>query len=289
MNRSEAMEVLIAEKRARLARPPRKERWRFVQSLAGGWAHRRTFRHLETFCLFIGYPRSGHTLIGSLLDAHPQAIIADELDALRFVQAGFDRRQVFYLIMRNARNFAADGRERTGYVYAVPRQWQGRCENLRVVGDKFGGVTEMRLQLYPQLLESLGERLQLAIKFVHVVRNPYDIISTLHLRQQQTLESAVARFFILCEAVAYIKSRMPGQVLDVRHEEFLSDPKSMLARLCAFVDIEASEEYLEACASIVFRSPHQSRKDIVWPEDLVGRIAEAMTQFAFLDGYSFGS
>ena len=63
----------------------------------------------------------------------------------------------------------------------------------------------------------------------------------------------------------------------------------MLARLCAFVDIEASEEYLEACASIVFRSPHQSRKDIVWPEDLVGRIAEAMTQFAFLDGYSFGS
>ena len=289
MNHNVATEELIAQKRARLARPPRKEHWRFVQSLVGGWGHWRTFRNLETFCSFIGYPRSGHTLIGSLLDAHPQVAIADELDALRFIQAGFGRRQVFYLMMRNARNFAADGRERTGYVYQVPRQWQGRCENLRVIGDKFGGVTEMRLRFYPELLESLAGRLQLKIKFVHVVRNPYDIISTLHLRQDHTLEGAAARFFVLCEAVAWIKNKMPEQVIDVRHEDFLREPKSMLARLCAFVDIDASEEYLDACSSIVFRSPHQSRKDIAWPDDLLGAIAEDMKQFDFLDGYSFDS
>ena len=41
--------------------------------------------------MFIGYPRSGHSLIGSLLDVHPNAIVAHELDALKFVGAGFGK------------------------------------------------------------------------------------------------------------------------------------------------------------------------------------------------------
>jgi hypothetical protein len=34
---------------------------------------------LRAFCLFIGYPRSGHRLIGALLDAHPDVAIAHEI------------------------------------------------------------------------------------------------------------------------------------------------------------------------------------------------------------------
>jgi hypothetical protein len=39
--------------------------------------------------MFIGYLRSGHSLIASLLDAHPNAIATHELDALKFVGARF--------------------------------------------------------------------------------------------------------------------------------------------------------------------------------------------------------
>ena len=134
--RDKTADELAKERRIRLSRPPRQKIRRFIQSLAGGFAHRAAFRDLETFCTFIGYPRSGHTLIGSLLDAHPQAMIADELDALRYNQAGFSRRQIFYLLLRNSRISAAGGRERTGYHYRVPGQWQGRFEKLRVIGDK---------------------------------------------------------------------------------------------------------------------------------------------------------
>ncbi|MBV6654043.1 MAG: hypothetical protein KI786_09830, partial [Mameliella sp.] len=31
---------------------------------------------------FIGYPRSGHSILGALLDAHPQVALSHELDAL---------------------------------------------------------------------------------------------------------------------------------------------------------------------------------------------------------------
>ena len=33
---------------------------------------------VDTFLMFIGYPRSSHSLVGSLLDAHPQIIISNE-------------------------------------------------------------------------------------------------------------------------------------------------------------------------------------------------------------------
>ncbi len=49
---------------------------------------------LERFCFFIGYARSGHTLVATLLNAHRQVMIAHELDAIRFVRHGFRRAQL---------------------------------------------------------------------------------------------------------------------------------------------------------------------------------------------------
>ena len=38
---------------------------------------------LDSFCLFCGYRRSGHSAIGSVIDAHPDALISHELKALK--------------------------------------------------------------------------------------------------------------------------------------------------------------------------------------------------------------
>jgi hypothetical protein len=39
---------------------------------------------IEAFALFIGYPGSGHTLLGMLLNAHREAVIVHELKVLRY-------------------------------------------------------------------------------------------------------------------------------------------------------------------------------------------------------------
>ena len=44
--------------------------------------HRDDFAAVRTFLLFVGHPRSGHSLVGSLLDAHPDVVVSHELDAL---------------------------------------------------------------------------------------------------------------------------------------------------------------------------------------------------------------
>jgi hypothetical protein len=37
--------------------------------------------------LFVGYSRSGHSLVGALLDAHPEIPVAYEANALKLVRS----------------------------------------------------------------------------------------------------------------------------------------------------------------------------------------------------------
>ena len=282
------MNGLTELRRARLLKAPRKKTRLALLSMYGGFAHKRSFRDVETFCIFIGYRRSGHTLIASLLDAHPNAIFADELNALRFVEAGFNKSQLLYLLWRNSRKSAAAGRERTGYSYQVPDQWQGRFKKLQVIGDKMGGDAALRLKSHPSLLESLQQLLQLKTKFIHVMRNPYDIISTDSLRRRVPLQRSIDDFFQLCGAVAYVKSRvMPSKVYDIRHEEFIADPTPKLQTICDFLCLNRDNGYYEACASIVFNSPHRSRHEILWPDNLIEATHKKLKEFDFFSGYTF--
>src|SRR5919108_3530136 len=68
--------------------------WRFATSLVGAARLRSVFRDVQVYCLFVGHGRSGHSIVGSLIDAHPEAVVSDELDAARYIARGFLRDQV---------------------------------------------------------------------------------------------------------------------------------------------------------------------------------------------------
>ena len=98
---------------------------------------------VETFVLFIGYPRSSHSLVGAILDAHPEIIIPHEynlvgkwkslskvaapnkyslfheLHSLSMSQAQFG--------IRASKNDVRLTGEYT-YTYHVPGLWQGRYQ-----------------------------------------------------------------------------------------------------------------------------------------------------------------
>jgi len=107
----------------------------------GGWRHRSDFQRVRKFCLFVGHPRSGHSLIGSLLDAHPQIVIAHELHALESIRTGASKPQLFYQILERSRWFSRRGGEWDVYKYDVPSQHKGEFTTLRVIGDKKGGAS----------------------------------------------------------------------------------------------------------------------------------------------------
>lgn len=268
--------------------PRMTEQWR-AELAREAAKHHGDFAGVETYCMFIGYPRSGHSLIGSLLDAHPDMIIAHELDALKYVDAGLSREELFYLLLDNSRRFTEQGRVWEEYSYQVKDQWQGRFRALRVIGDKKGGLSSVRLRRNPTLLDDLRRRMGTRLAFIHVVRNPFDNISTsLRKKDAPTLEGAIGMYFSMAQAVSRVKQQTaPEDFFEVRHETFLEDPAGRLRELCRFLGRDAPEDYVRDCAAIVKTSPHKSRHDAPWTPQLIELVRREMKHFPFLDGYSY--
>jgi hypothetical protein len=262
----------------------------YTKSYFGNRPYRELFAGIKTYCMFLGYPRSGHSLVGSLLDAHPNVIIAHELDVLKYVHAGFTKVQIFYLLLENSRKLAARGRGYSGYSYEVKNQWQGRFSELRVIGDKKGGRSSTRLHSNPGLLDALYETIGLKTKFVHVIRNPFDSIATMTLRNTRnyTLENRAENFFSRAATVAAAKKQIePADILDIRHESLIENPKRCLTDLCRLLDVEPLPDYLEDCARIIFKAPQKSRHKVAWSADLIRRVEDLMRRYPFFDGYSY--
>jgi sulfotransferase family protein len=257
-------------------------------TLAASMERRHLFDDLECFCLFVGSGRSGHSLVGSLLDAHPEVIIAHQLNVLHLVHGEFNRWQIFHLLLANSEHYAEHERKETGYVYTVPNQWQGRFHDLRVIGDKSGAASENKLSRNPWLFERLRERVELPVKLIHSIRNPWDNISTVSKRVGMDLPAAVDRYFGRCDTVANLLERVPASdVLHVRHEELVADPTSALRALCSFVGVDVSGDYLGDAAGIVRAEAHKSRHKAPWTPELIADVKRRCERYPFLEGYSY--
>jgi hypothetical protein len=250
---------------------------------------RDEFQHVDTFCLFIGHQRAGGSLVGSLLSAHPNVVIGNELDVLRFVRAGFSREQIYALILANDRAFDRAGRLWTGYQYQVPYQWQGSYDRLQVIGDRRAGMTAFRLAKQPSLLDRLRERVGVRLRVVHVIRNPYDNIGTISMRVGIPLEQAADRYFNVCRIVEHMAAALepPDELERVRHEDLVARPAETLVALCRFLGIEASHDYIDACAALVHSEPHRTRHQVSWKPDLLRSVEARVDTIGFLEGYGF--
>lgn len=260
-----------------------------IQSPALIARHKKHFGSIGCYCMFVGYPRSGHTLVGSLLDAHPNAILALELDALRYVKFGFSRDQIFSLIIANSMRYAGEGRTWTGYDYSVPGQWQGRFDQLMVIGDKKGGKSARRLWARPGLLDALASRVAMPLKIIHVARNPLDNIATMVKRgDAPDVDTAITDYFRMADAVVYVSSRKDiCSTFDVWSEEFIRRPGEHLRALCNFLGLPPHEDYVKSCSDIVFPEPRQSRQNITFSPEQTNAIMTRSATYPHLRKYSY--
>jgi hypothetical protein len=246
------------------------------------------FAAVARYCMFIGYPRSGHSVVGSLLDAHPDMIVAHELNALKFIEAGCTRAELFWLLTENSRRFAEHGRQWGDYRYEVPGQWQGRWRALQVIGDKKGGSSSMLLGRKPGLLDALRRVVPEPLRVIHVTRNPYDNIATMARKDTRDLGKAIRLYFELCETNRRIAAAAgAASVIHLRSEELIGDPAAALRRLATFLGVEAPADWLAACAKTVAPAPHRSRDAHPWPAPARARIEAGIAEHEFLGGYRF--
>ena len=116
---------------------------------------------LKTLLLFIGYNRSRHTLLSSLLDAHPNVIIANDFNILKeWIQNPLlSQRSKYYIyelllaksrydVMFGVRSRPV-GDKPVKYHYNVKDQWQG-------IYNKSIQVGEVNTEFIKQLLAVVG-------------------------------------------------------------------------------------------------------------------------------------
>lgn len=253
--------------------------------------HRERFRDVETLCVFIGHAKSGGTLLGALLDAHPDVVLADEIDVLRYVAAGFRRDQIFHLLVKGSRREAQKGRVTARrldpYSFAVPGQWQGRHRELRVIGESRAGPTTRRLGREPDLLPRLSQRMDgVRPRFIHVVRHPMDPIAAMVRRGRRTFDDAISDYGRQSRTLLELRRRIdPGDLLTVRYERFVREPVESLRASCTFLGLEPEEGYVNACAAIIDPSFRRERDTVEWQEGHLERVRALISRTPFLDGF----
>lgn len=249
--------------------------------------HARRFPEVRVFCLFVGYPRSGHSIVGALINAHRDAVIAHEADAPALILRGASRDELFARLLARASWFHAR-RHRSNYPYEVPGSWQGRFRTLQVLGDKKGGAVSRAAAAHPDFLERARALVGVPLRLLHVVRNPYDNIAAIARWDAKSLPAAADYYFQhAASAFAIARARTPAELLTLRHEELIRDPRAVLRRLTAFLGLEIYPGYLDACAAVVFEQPTRSRFAARWTPDLLRQVAERAAAFPFLADYTY--
>lgn len=94
------------------------------------------YRSVDTLLLFVGYSRSRHTLLASLLDGHPHMVVANENNLFTRLTHGaeFNRNEMFDMLMKDSKSFLKGGKgmmmngtleNTTHFGFWMEGYWQG--------------------------------------------------------------------------------------------------------------------------------------------------------------------
>lgn len=236
---------------------PRSVRWRSqAPSEFAGLADRP---------LFIGAcPRSGTTLLRSLLDNHPDFAMPAETDfviPLWKLRAGFgdlsvrkNRRRVGEWVFKEAGHGGtrlragritrkqavrrvADSPPTLGSIVATCFSLYAEAHGKRRWGDKrpaYAGWIPMLFELFPDA------------QFVNLIRDPRAAVaSQIPLgwgHEEAALASATVRWEYSVRRVDVFSRRLrPDQLLDLRYEDMVREPERALEQVCAFAGLRGGE------------------------------------------------
>lgn len=279
--------------------------------------------HVEKFVLFIGYPRSGHSIIGTMMDSHPNMIIANEFQLVRALMSEASRRRVtkpglynaLYLNSRAEMVYGERGKEglkRKGYLLAMNSSFQGHFDSkITIIGNKEGGATTKHYHAHPArvtaALKWLKHKVGIPIHVLHVVRNPYDMVAThalyvageggrkyeaseaKKLDNPPLLENTAKQIFFRAEAVTSMTKLLNLRVLLIHHEDMVNEPKQTMLQICKFLKVNCTEDYLESCKEKAYHSVSRTRDLVVWTQHLRERVDSEIKHFTFFSGYTFHS
>jgi hypothetical protein len=242
---------------------------------------------VEALAFFIGYPRSGHTALAALINGHSEAMLAHELDLFRWMQFGVGKDHLLALIVERDRWFANRGRRWETYDYNVPLATYGG-DPVKIVGDKMAGVSTERLRKEPILLKQARELFGVPLRAINVVRNPFDNIATIAIKQRTSLPDAIGLFGRLSEGIETITAALgTDELLTLRSEDLVLEPAAQLARVWSFLGLSDTGDYVAGAPAFVMSAPSLTRNRVTWNPGDIEAVETFIERWPHLADYSF--
>lgn len=238
--------------------------------------------NVNSICAFVSFMRSGHTLFGSLLNAHPEMTVSNEIGIGHLMRMGFSEREILRMIIGKDYEFRQSGREWTGYDYEVEGGSQGNYQDLVVVGDKHGPDLIYNYLEDESVYKYIKKSKKNYFIFYHI-RNPYDMIATGTIKGDKKLnkisEYVCNEIERSVKVVGDLRNINNVRVLKTYYKNIVNDTKGVLVDVMDVMGLSAPKSYLEACADHVFEQPSITRDEVDWDADSVDLVEKTCNEF----------
>jgi hypothetical protein len=225
--------------------------------------------NVKKFILFIGHAHSGHSIVGSILDAHESTSIANEINIPKLIlDHKLNKNEILKICLYfSLNNKSIHAWENTEYKYAIKNSFQGLTTNPVILGDKkAGGSTRVMLN-HPWILNYLIEIFGSQLYFVFVDRNPLEIISAYsHYWKDELNEKHIDRYFENLGMVRKIQNL--HKVIYMSQLMFKDNPAIEIKNLCNSLDLGYSESFIKSVSNIVRSDIKPKSENIVWTDSL---------------------
>jgi len=247
---------------------------------------------IKYFLMFMGYPRSGHTLVASMLNAHPSVICSNQ----SFIIQDADKKNTDGLLSE-IKMGSSDGHWKPEVKIAkAPKT------GIYVVGDKTGHRTVEYLIDHPEQLGHLKSIVPWPLKWIHVVRNPFDCLTTWTKKNYDNkkaknveepysingeFEKAFEKFQALNNQILELKKT--EDVLTLVHEKVVVNKDNTMKQLCNFLGIEKDVDWRNRVVKTLWKKPRITRRNITWDRHMRNKLMNhSIKRYPWLKGYYFG-
>ena len=275
---------------------------------------------VKAFVFFMGHSRSGHSIIGTILDSHPHIVIAHEGGILTRVvnkEKCADKSFIFNEIWRSScsnKTKSVEGTARKGYSLRIDELYQGKyLDHIDIMGEKQGSSASLFYARSPDKFRALLDKLKAAvnvpIKVLHVVRNPYDNIATLILYKRfevaevtklkysnetitvdpKIVDSQTNSYFMRYKAIEEAEKALNLDLMRIHNTEFVSQPRVIISKMCAFLGITCSNKYIDKCSEKIFKKESKTRYKLKWQDYQIKKIKANIQESDSLSRYDFNS
>ncbi len=106
--------------------------------------------------------------------------------------------------------------------------------------------------------------MQIPIRVLIHIRNPFDMITTQVIKRKKPLKKAVQRFPVLERRIAVTCNRLTeDEKFLQRHEDIIADPKEHFTKMYEFLGVEPIKKVVDACADKIWKKPNQTRRMVL--------------------------